>query len=48
MPEKENLLEKYQKMSNIDVKFLSKLYYGNHELEMRRMQKIMTDNSLFQ
>lgn len=33
--EKENLLEKYRAMSNLDVKFLNKLYYGNHELEMR-------------
>jgi len=31
----ENLLEKYRSMSNMDVKFLNKIYYGDHELEMR-------------
>jgi len=31
----ENLLEKYRSMSNLDIKFLNKIYYGDHELEMR-------------
>jgi hypothetical protein len=31
----EKLLDKYRTGSNIDVKFLNKLYFGNHEPEMR-------------
>ena len=43
----ENLLEKFRKMSNIDVKLMNKLQYGEHEAEMRKMQKILTSNPIF-
>ena len=43
----ENLLDKYRKMSDIDSKFLSKLYYGDYEHEMRKFEQILITNPIF-
>ena len=44
---KENLLEVYRQGSNIDTKFMNKIYFGNHEPEMRMYEKVYLENPIF-
>ena len=43
----ENLLKKYRDMSNVDISYLKKLYFGPYEEEFKRFQKILLENKEF-
>ena len=40
-PEQENMLEKYRKMSNIDERFLSEVYYLKNEHITKQIESLL-------